>query len=72
MIALRPCADVERNLLTLGEGFEAFSLDIGVMDKEIFAAALRGDEAEPLAVIEPFDGSCLFGHDVLLIVCGSI
>ena len=71
MLALGSLADIEFDLLALRKGLESLSGDAGVMDEKVFSAILRGDESIPLAVIEPFDGSCLFGHDVLLIFCGS-
>jgi hypothetical protein len=45
-------------------------MDGGLMDKEIFAAIVRGDKPEPLAAIEPFhlpgllasSRSSIFGH----------
>jgi hypothetical protein len=45
-------------------------MDGGLMDKEIFAAIVRGDKPEPLAAIEPFhlpgllanSRSGIFGH----------
>ena len=59
------------NLLAFGERFETFSQNVGVMDEKILPTISRGDKTIPLAVIEPFYGSFLFGHTVLLILCGS-
>src|SRR5215210_2542268 len=47
----------ELDARTLGQGLEALTGDVAVMDEEILGALVRGDEAIPLAVVEPLDGS---------------
>src|SRR5438128_6201366 len=46
---------LELDPLSLGELAISLHLDLGLMDEEIFAAALRGDDAEPLRSVEPLD-----------------
>lgn len=43
--------------LTLGQGAITMGSDGSVMDKEIIAAVIRGDESETLVGIEPPDGT---------------
>src|SRR5918998_6815320 len=45
------------DLGVLLQGSEALSVDARVMDKEVAAALVRGDEAVALLVVEPLDGS---------------
>ena len=51
--AVLALGDGELDLLALGEGAEAVGLDGGLVDEEILAAVVGGDEAEPLGVVEP-------------------
>jgi len=51
--------DGELDLLALGEGAEALRLDGRLVDEEVLAAVLGGDEAEALGVIEPLHGAAL-------------
>jgi hypothetical protein len=54
--------DFELDLLSLGQGVEAFTLDRGVMNENVLLTFTR-DKAIPLAIVEPLDGSCNpFGH----------
>jgi hypothetical protein len=41
----------------LGEALEALTGDVAVVHEKILRALFRGDEAVPLAVVEPLDGS---------------
>src|SRR3954449_1301031 len=52
------------DLRALGERLEAVRVDPRVVDEEVLAALVRGDEAEALVVVEPLDGS---GCHVLLL-----
>src|SRR3954469_5220481 len=45
------------DLRALGQGAEAAARDRGVMDEEVPAAVIRGDEAVALLVVEPLDRS---------------
>src|SRR4051794_34309947 len=45
---------------TLGERAVAVADDAGVMDEQVLARIVRGDEAEALVIAEPLDGSS--GH----------
>lgn len=47
---------VERDALALVERFVAVLVDLGVVDKDVFRAIVRGDETEAL-VAEELDGS---------------
>src|SRR3954470_18499124 len=59
LLALRTRGHVERNTLILLQRLEALGLDRREVSEQIFAAFVRGDEAETLGVIEPFyDASC--------------
>jgi hypothetical protein len=58
LLALGAGGDVEVDALTFGEGLETLALDRGKMGEEIIAAALRGDEAEALGIVEPLHGTC--------------
>src|SRR5215211_7139726 len=49
---------VEGHLVTLLQGAEAASCDPGVMDEEILARLIGGDEPKALLVAEPLDCSC--------------
>ena len=57
LLALRAILHFELDLLVLLEGLEAAALDFGEVGEEVFAAAVRLDEAEALRVIEPLDGT---------------
>src|SRR3954470_21429407 len=48
---------VELDLRSLGERPEALAVDGAVMDEQVLAARVRGDEAIPLRIVEPLDGS---------------
>src|SRR4051794_27854645 len=48
---------VEGNLRALSQRLEAVGVDAGVVDEEVLAALVRGDEAEALVVVEPLHGS---------------
>lgn len=41
------------DFLAIREGAKAFFGDIGVMDKQVLAAIIRGNESEPLLLVEP-------------------
>src|SRR5690349_5148837 len=55
--ALRTLLSVIADLRALGERPEAAALDGAVVDEEILALIVRGDEPEALVVVEPLDGS---------------
>jgi hypothetical protein len=48
---------VELDRFSFAEGLEAVSKDIGVMDEQIAAPIIVGDESEAFGFVEPFDGS---------------
>src|SRR5690349_3518568 len=48
-----PLHHVELHLVTLGERTEPAGLDGRVMDEAVLFAGRRGDEPEPLRVVEP-------------------
>lgn len=50
-------ADLELNSLILIEGAEPVPLYLGVVDKYILCAAVRGDKPETLLAVEPFNSS---------------
>src|SRR5207247_2590073 len=56
--ALLALGCVELDLRALGEGLEALACNRAVMDKEVLARVVRGDEPVPLRIVEPLDGSC--------------
>src|SRR3972149_7018513 len=58
LVAFLAGCDVERHLLVFLEAFEAVALDGREVCKQILAAAVGGDEAETLGVVEPFNGTC--------------
>src|SRR3954470_8097584 len=45
------------HLRALSQRLEAVGVDAGVVDEEVLAALVRGDEAEALVVVEPLHGS---------------
>src|SRR5262245_16078268 len=51
--ALGALDDVELHRVTLGEGLETVALDRAVVHEAVFLAAVGGDEAETLRVVEP-------------------
>src|SRR5882757_7153796 len=53
--ALGSLHDVELHRVTLGEGLEAISLNRAVVHEAVFLAAIGGDEAEALRVVEPLN-----------------
>jgi hypothetical protein len=55
--ALLTLARLVLDLGTLGQGLEAVAGDVRVMDEEILAAVLGGDEAVSLGIVEPLDGT---------------
>src|SRR5438477_12305867 len=57
--ALGALRDFELDVRAFGEGAEAIALNRGEVYEHILAA-LRGDEAEALRVVEPLDGAGLF------------
>lgn len=67
--SLRPlCAlhDFELDTLPLFQGFESFSLQRRIMDENVIPA-LKTNEPESLAIVEPFDGTfCLHGNTPFL------
>lgn len=60
--AFRAFYDFKLHPITLSQGTESFAFDRGVVDEYVLSTLLR-DEAEPLAVVEPLDGT--FRHDPL-------
>src|SRR5688572_24391080 len=50
---LLPLDDVELNGVTLSERLEAFPLDRAEVHETVLLAVVRGDETEPLRVVEP-------------------
>jgi len=49
--------NLELNTLVFLERAIAASLDLGVVDKEVLRAVVRGDEAEAFVTVEPFHSS---------------
>src|SRR3954466_7954206 len=47
----------ELDLRTFGKRLEAVAGDCAVVDEQVLAACVRGDEAIPLRIVEPLDGS---------------
>src|SRR6187402_147262 len=61
--ALVALARLVLDLRALGEGLEPVAADAAVVDEEILATILRGDEPVSLAVVEPLNGSaCHMKH----------
>src|SRR3954454_13343447 len=48
---------LELDLRALGERLEAVAGDCAVVDEQVLTACVRGDEAIPLRIVEPLDGS---------------
>src|SRR5688572_30208988 len=61
---------VERDARALSQRLEAAGVDAGVVDEEVLAALVRGDEAEALVVAEPLDGSG--SHEMSLHGCCAL
>lgn len=55
--ALLPIARLELDFRALSEALEALAGDAAVVDEEVFPAVIGRDEAVPLVVVEPLDGS---------------
>jgi len=51
--ALWGLLNLERDFLAFGQGLETASVDCGEMHEHIFAAIIRSDEPETLALVEP-------------------
>src|SRR5919109_3589128 len=54
---LRAFALLERDARALDEGLKTVACDIAVVHEQVLRAFIRTDEAVPLAVVEPLDGS---------------
>jgi hypothetical protein len=57
LLAFFAVYDFERYFLSFLERLETLHVDLREMCEQVFAAAIRGDEAEALRVIEPFHGT---------------
>src|SRR4051794_32100436 len=55
--SLRALASFVGNLGTLRQGLESIARDRAVMDEQVLAAVVGGDEPIPLRVVEPLHGS---------------
>jgi hypothetical protein len=58
LVAFLAGRDVERHFLIFLEALEAVALDCREVREQILAAAVGGDKAETLGVVEPFNGTC--------------
>jgi hypothetical protein len=58
LVAFLAGRDVERHFLVFLEALEAVALDCREVREQILAAAVGGDKAETLGVVEPFNGTC--------------
>jgi GNAT superfamily N-acetyltransferase len=58
----------KRNTLIFGQAFEAGRLDILEVRKQVSTACIRGDKAEAFSVIEPFHGTGLSSHFLILLI----
>src|SRR5438874_12262695 len=56
--ALGAIRQLELHALVFLERLVSAHLDLAVVGEDILAAAVRGDEAEPLLVAEPFHDAC--------------
>src|ERR671923_1246040 len=54
---LRAFALLERDARALDEGLKTVACDIAVVHEQVLRTFIRTDEAVPLAVVEPLDGS---------------
>jgi len=63
LFTLRTRATIERYALVLGEGSEAFDLDVLEMHEQVGTACVGSDEAEAFGFTEPFDDAGLRSHD---------
>jgi hypothetical protein len=59
LLAFGTSGHFEGNALVFLQGLEAAGLDLGEVGEEVFAAAVGGDEAVALGVIEPFNDASL-------------
>src|SRR3954453_12671773 len=72
--ALGPALGLVAHLRALRQRTEAVAVDGGVMDEEVLAPVVGGDEAEALLVAEPLDGSgghCWSSHVGALVLRGG-
>jgi len=60
LLALR---HFEFDALVFLQRLEAVALDLAEMREQVVTARVRGDEAEALAFVEPFDGAGLGSHE---------
>ena len=58
LLALGALLHFETDLLVFLKGLEAVSLDFREMREQVFAAAVRCDEAKALCIIEPLHNTC--------------
>lgn len=56
---LRVGLGVEGNLLALVEGLVAVYLDSGIVDENVVASVVVGNEAKALFRVKPFDCACV-------------
>src|SRR5690349_24908814 len=68
--ALRTLGYVELDLLVLVEGLVPLRLDRRVVDEDVVAAVLLGDEAEALLGVEPLDGA--LSHALVLLLLKAL
>ena len=61
MGALLALGDVEIDALVLVQSAETLALDSGVVNEEIRATTIGGDEAEALFSVEPLNGALCHG-----------
>jgi hypothetical protein len=58
LFAFRPLRDLEGDLFTLFQSFEATHVDSGKVREQIFATVIGRNKPEPLGIVEPFDNAC--------------
>ena len=68
----RALFQLELHLLSLGQAFEARTLDGGVMHEYILTAVCGGNEAEALGVVEPLYCSCNHENTSIWLNCDGL
>jgi hypothetical protein len=69
LLALRAGRDLEAYALVLGQRLEAGGVDCRKVREHVFTAAVRGNEAETLRIVEPFNSTARHVVTPLKIIC---
>ena len=69
LLAFRASGDVEGDALVFLQRFETVGIDGREMRKDVFATAVRGDEAETFSIVEPFYSASCHVNSLKKLLC---